>query len=872
MKLTILMALILLFAIPGLEAASDTSMIVTITKQSPIEILSPDGTVSGVKEATLGTRLRLVGVTGPEVTLQDEQGTRYRMALSATDYIPTNTSLNKAEPQDHASPAPAPPAKTAAILEANSTLLNHGWKFLRLDTSPARPESAQAAPDFDDSSWEAVNLPHTAHVEPLNANAMWQGICWYRLHLASQPGWSGKKVFVDFEGAMSVADVWVNGQQVTTHYGGYLPFSIDLTGKLQSGDNVIAVRLDNRDNAEVPPGQVYKRLDFDWYSGLYRDVHLRVQNLVHITDPVQANDPASGGVFVSYPEATTDHATVQVQVHVANENTLDQAARISLNLQTLDGKSVATAQSDQATIPGGGDHAFTASLSVERPQLWDPSHPNLYRLVSTVLFGNSTPIDSTTTRIGIRRISFSADGGFQINGQRMFLRGCNRHQEYGYLGYALSDNAQYRDAVKIKSSGFDFVRLSHYPNSPAFLDACDELGLVVMEPIPGWQFMGDDAFKQRSFQTCRDMIRRDRNHACIALWETSLNETGMDHSFTGQMEKIAHEEYPGDQLYTAGWIDDFDVFLQARQTGGCHGYKNGNKACLVSEYGDWEYHAPKERSSRQARADGEAALLRQLSNFQTAANDDVQTPAAGDAVWLMYDYSRGYDSALETSGVMDNLRMPKFSSYFYQSQRDAAYPPIANVTTGPMVNIASWWTAQSATNVCVVSNCEEVELFLNGQSIARKKPDSNGNSGHLPHPSFTFNIATFTPGTLKAIGYIGGQEVANYTVTTPGDPASIRLRADLSGRALQADGSDAIFIYADILDKDGNVVVGSTAPISYSIQGSGKLIGDTPISATAGSAGIILQAGLDPGSITVTASSEGLRSGSLAVNASKPSE
>ena len=871
MTRTIAIALVLSFALPVLDAANNTPVTVTVTKQSPIETLSSDGTISGVKEATIGMRLKLVSVTGSEVTLQDEQRISYRIALSATDYIPTNDGLDKPEPRDHSFQTLAQPSKSSADQEANSTLLNRGWKFFRLDDTPSQPESDQAALGFDDSLWEEVNLPHTGHVEPLNANAMWQGVCWYRLHLASQPEWSGKKVFIDFDGAMSVADVWVNGQQVTTHYGGYLPFSIDLTDKLQSVDNVIAVRLDNRDNAEVPPGQSYKRLDFDWYSGLYRDVHLRVQNLVHITDPVQTNEPASGGVFVTYPEATTDHATVRVQVHVTNEGASDQAARISLDLQSLDGKSVATAQSDPATIPGGGDHAFTASLSVDHPKLWDPRHPNLYRLVSTVL-GKSSPVDSTTTRIGIRRISFSADGGFQINGQRMFLRGCNRHQEYGYLGYALSDNAQYRDAVKIKSAGFDFVRLSHYPNSPSFLDACDELGLVVMEPIPGWQFMGDDTFKQRSFQTCRDMIRRDRNHPCIALWETSLNETDMDHSFTGQMEKVAHEEYPGDQLYTAGWIDDFDVFLQARQAGGCHGYKNGNKACLVSEYGDWEYHAPKETSSRQARADGEAALLRQLSNFQTAANDDAQTPAVGDAVWLMYDYSRGYDSALETSGVMDNLRMPKFSYYFYQSQRDADYPSITNVTTGPMVYIASWWTNKSATNVCVVSNCEEVELLLNGQSIARKKSDSNGNSSHLPHPSFTFKVDAFTTGTLKAIGYIGGQATTNYTVTTPGDPASIRLRADLSGRPLLADGSDAIFIYADILDKDGNVVTGSTAPITYSVQGPGKLIGDTTISATAGSAGIILQAGLDPGSIDVTASSRGLRSGSLAVKACQPSE
>jgi beta-galactosidase len=872
MTRTIAIALVLSLAIPVLNAANNTPVTVTIVRQSPIETLSSNGTVSGVKEATIGTHLKLVSVAGSEVTLQDDQQICYRIAMSATDYTPAidgslNISRSQGAPSQTLAPGPTPPAP----LKADRTLLNQGWKFLRLDTSSLNLGDDQAAPEFDDSSWETVSLPHTAHVEPLDASPMWQGICWYRLHLNSQPDWKGKKIFVDFDAAMSVADVWVNGQQITTHDGGYLPFSIDLTDKLRESDNVVAVRLDNRDNAQVPPGKPYKQLDFDWYSGLYRNVHLRVQNLIHITDPVEANKPASGGVFVTYPEATSDHATVQVQVHVANESPADETAGVRLDLQTLDGKTVATAQSDQASLPSGADHAFTTALSVDHPNLWDPAHPNLYQLVSTVII-RLAPVDSTTTRIGIRRISISADGGFQINGQRMFLRGCNRHQEYGYLGYALSDNAQYRDAVKIKSAGFDFIRLCHYPQSSAFLDACDQLGLIVMEPIPGWQFMGDDTFKQRSYRNCQDMIRRDRNHPCVALWETSLNETDMDKSFTGNMQTVAHAEYPGDQFFTAGWVDDFDVFLQARQSGGCHSYKNGNKACLISEYGDWEYHAPKETSSRQARADGEAALLRQLSNFQTAANDDVQTPAVGDGVWLMYDYSRGYDSALETSGVMDNLRMPKFSYYFYQSQRDADYPPIPNVATGPMVYIASWWTDKSPANICVVSNCEEVELTLNGRLISRNKPDKSGNSDHLAHPSFTFKTNGFSAGTLKATGYINGQEKAEYAVTTAGAAASIRLHADLSGRPLQADGADAIFIYADILDKDGNVVTGSTAPIAYSVQGSGKLIGATTISATAGSAGIILQAGLDPGSITVTASSEGLGSGSLAVNARKPSD
>ena len=411
----------------------------------------------------------------------------------------------------------------------------------------------------------------------------------------------------------------------------------------------------------------------------------------------------------------------------------------------------------------------------------------------------------------------------------MYLRGTNRHQEYPYLGYALSDNAQGRDALKIKQAGFDFVRLSHYPQSPAFLDACDELGLVVMEPIPGWQFMGDAVFQQRAIQDVRDMIRRDRNHACVALWETSLNESHMDKPFMDALGQAAHEEYPGDQCYTAGWQDNFDVFLQSRQGGGCHGYQNGDKACEVSEYGDWEYYAGNgglnqgamadlkgaARNSRQTRADGELRLLHQAVNFQEAANDNRSTPAFGDGVWLMYDYSRGYAPDLETSGVMDSLRLPKFAYSFFASQRDANYPALAGVKSGPMVSIASWWNASSPTDVYVYSNCEEVELSLNGKVIARQKPDADSISTRLPHPPFTFHLGRFTPGTLQAVGLIGGDAKATDTVSTPGAPAAIRLRSDLSGRPFTADGADAVFVYADIVDSQGTIVRSAAAPITF---------------------------------------------------------
>ena len=292
--------------------------------------------------------------------------------------------------------------------------------------------------------------------------------------------------------------------------------------------------------------------------------------------------------------------------------------------------------------------------------------------------------DVESHRIGIRRIAIDEEG-FAINGERLFLRGANRHQEHPYIGYALPDAAQYRDARRIKEAGFDYVRLSHYPHSPAFMDACDELGLVVMDCIPGWQYFNPDpAFVELQYRNCRELIRRDRNHPCVVLWEVSLNESAMPPEFVARAHAIAHEEYPGDQCFTAGWTAGYDVFLQARQHGGCRDGRH--RPCVVSEYGDWEYYAmnagldqtawtdltPAESNSRQLRWQGERALLQQATNFQEAHNDNLGTIAFADGLWVMYDYNRGYAPDVESSGCMDLFRLPKFSYHFFRSQRPPA--------------------------------------------------------------------------------------------------------------------------------------------------------------------------------------------------------
>jgi len=475
------------------------------------------------------------------------------------------------------------------------------------------------------------------------------------------------------------------------------------------------------------------------------------------------------------------------------------------------------------------------------------------------------------TPVGIRRFEIKKEG-FYLNGEKMFLPGVNRHQEYPYIGYALSNNAQYRDALKIKQASFDYIRLSHYPQSNAFMDACDELGLVVIDAILGWQYFSESkTFKEHQYQASRNLIRRDRNHPSVIAWELSLNESAMSKSFIDSLVAIGHEEYPGDQCYVAGWMDyEYDIYLQARQHRLQH-YKSPQKPYIVSEYGDWEYYAmnaglnqdswenliQEERSSRQLRGDGQLRLLQQARNIQEAHNDNFNTPAFADGYWVMFDYNRGYASDLEASGIMDIFRIPKPSYYFFQSQRSASDP-----FGRPMVHIANTLPGKEG-EIRLFSNCEEVELLLNGKSTGRQFPDQDRYSGNLEHPPFTFPASSFVSGILEARGYINGELAAQTVRHTPEDVAGIRLEADLSGRDLQAGSNDLIFLYASVIDDVGTVVPEPERKILFTLDGDAQLIGPNPAPGEAGVASILVKAGKRPGLLKINASTGGLSPDSI---------
>jgi len=762
--------------------------------------------------------------------------------------------------------------KTDSSKPITPTLFNSDWQFIL---------SADSNAVFDPDSklvWEKIRLPHIPVIEPLIVNDQWQGKCWYRKDFALPANAEGKRLFLRFEGAMNVADIWVNGVKKTTHPGGYLPFIIDFTDEAVTGElNYMIVRLDNTDNPVTGPKPL-KQLDFNTYGGLYRDVFLIMKNPVFITDPIFENKPGSGGIFVTYPEVSKEKAMIRIITHI--QNTGNGNENIEIRHELLNGNDIVVTCRDTkfCVSTDGNTHRYSANIQLRSPELWSPSAPNLYSLV-THIYSNGLLTDSDTTRIGIRRFEISKDH-FSINGEEMFLRGVNRHQEYPYIGYALSNNAQYRDARLIKEAGFDYVRLSHYPHSPAFMDACDELGLLVIDAIPGWQFFNEDeAFKTQVLKTCRDLIRRDRNHACVLAWEVSLNESWMPEGFIDEAVAAAREEYPGDQCFTAGWMNyGYDIFLQARQHRLQH-YEEPGKPYIVSEYGDWEYYAmnaglkqdqwkdlvPGDRSSRQPLCAGEKKLLQQATNIQEAHNDNYSTPAFADGYWVMFDYNRGYADDLETSGIMTIFRVPKFSYYFFQSQRDADENS-SLIPSGPMVNIASRWDENSSSNVRVFSNCEEVELLLNGVIVARQKPDQDRISNNLAHPPFTFRTDKFHPGKLVATGYIEGEKAAQDTVATPGKPSSLKLVCNDSGRPPKAGCNDAVFINAIIEDEHGNRVPENDVVVTFSISGDASVINpESKASTEAGIATALIRIGDISGEIMVQAVTTGIASAKLSI-------
>lgn len=707
-------------------------------------------------------------------------------------------------------------------------------------------------------NWEKINLPHTPFVEPLVVLHQWQGICYYRKILNVSKKEIDKQLWLEFEGAMHLADVWVNGQHLIQHSGGYTPFVVDVTGMLHADrGNEILVRLDNRNNPLIPPGKPLETLDFCYYGGLYCDVNLIVKHPVHITHPIMANEVAGGGIFVTYPYVSKQEAEIKVKTQVSNKVGTQRHLTIRHTLYEWSkkkgrGKKVALVESPLVLAAGTTQH-HTQQFTVNNPKLWYPDSPALYVLRTEVMDGRKVT-DCEDTRIGIRRIEMTREKGFVINDKPLKLEGSNRHQEYPYVGNAISDQAQYRDMYQIRDNGFNTVRLGHYPQDPSVLEACDELGLLVIEPIPGWQFFNKaQGFVDHTYKDIRDLIRRDRNHPSVIMWETTLNESWPPKSWKDQAVRIAHEEFPGDQCYTSGdtyGYDGFDVCYNDWK----EGYNRPNttsKPGFIREYYDYEFGGHYS-TTRVTRGDGDYALMQNAWNAQWSHNRyRAYYPwTIGGAVWSMYDYNRGCCDNICYSGLADLFRLPKFGLLYFRTQmKEGTFTPAGPMTYEVFIN--SHWLEGSSDTLQVYGNVDEVKLQLNGRVIARQYPDDKpstseyvsrpdgGNAENIDFPPFTFFNVNWERGELKAIGYKDGKAVAEHVVRTPGAVEAMDITYFESG--VSASCRDLLIVYVNLKDLQGTGCFGeNNREVKLEVLQGGELRGPATIKAEAGVASFLV--------------------------------
>lgn len=553
---------------------------------------------------------------------------------------------------------------------------------------------------------EAVRLPHTVRLTPLHyaTPEYYEGVSGYRRIIKPEESWRGKRVFVQFDGAAHIAQVYLNGALICEHRCGYTAFRAELTDALDwAGENILAVRLDSTENAAIPPfGFV---IDYLTYGGLYREAWLDVRSENYIED-----------VFVTTPTPASFTAAVRTSAPEGS---------VLVTVEDMAGRVLAQGE--------GRDVRF----DVPSAQPWDTAHPNLY-LCRAVLRGDGGEVlDEAVHRFGFRTAEFRADG-FYLNGERTFLRGLNRHQCYPYIGYAAPKSLQVEDARILKQElGCNAVRTSHYPQSRHFIDACDELGLLVFTEIPGWQHIGDDAWKRQAVENVREMVTQYRNHPSIILWGVRINESLDDDGLYAETNALAHALDPTRAtsgvryLEKSSLLEDVYAYNDFSHSGDNPGAKpkravtpDMNKAFLISECNGHMF--PTKPFDTWARRQEHALRHARVQDAAMASGEH-----AGCFGWCMFDYPThkdcGSGDRVCYHGVMDMFRNPKLAAAVYASQSDES--PVLAV--GSSMDIGDY-PAGNIGRVYAFTNADRVELYKNDLFVASAVPQGWQGLRHGP--------------------------------------------------------------------------------------------------------------------------------------------
>jgi beta-galactosidase len=770
-------------------------------------------------------------------------------------------------------------------------LLDADWRF-HLGDVPAASQ-----PAYDGQDWRPVNLPHDWSIEgTVDPNVPGTGsdgffptgIGWYRHSVFAPPSWSGQRITIEFEGVYENAEVWINGQSLGVHPYGYTSFCYDLTPNLRIGAaNVLAVRVDN---SQQPNSR--------WYSGsgIFRHVWL------HVTDPVHV---APWGVFVSATGASATAAKIRVEAAVRNETDAPVSVSTETRMLDPDGRTVATATGPLDLAPQA-EGQVTDYVNIPNPRLWSPETPALYRAVTRVLVG-PREVDRVETPFGVRTIAVSAARGFELNGRPLKLVGGSVHHDNGPLGAAAFDRAEERRVELLKAAGFNTVRTAHNPPSPAFLAACDRLGLLVMdEAFDCWE-KGKTAhdysvvFKDWWRRDLDAMVRRDRNHPSVVFWSIG-NEV--------------YERGTPEGARIARMLTDRIRELDATRplTAGING---------LGPKGDWTQLDPlfatldvagynyelARHAADHARLPARVIVATesyQSEAFQNWAAAHDHPYVIGDFVWNALDYlgeagigrvfppdqpavkhweASQYPWHGAYCGDLDLTGWRKPVSHYRAIVWDRGEKLYAAVRVpapdGRPWNLSPWsmppalpswtWPGQEGKELTVEvdSRYDAVRLYLNGRLLG-EKPTTRAEEFKA-----VFAVP-YAPGTLRAVGVQDGREVEAFALTTAGAAARIRLTADRA--RIRADGQDLCFVTVEVTDRDGRLRPDASPAVRFALHGPGVIAGvgngdmttlesyqANPHHLFQGRAVIVIRSTENAGRHKLTASAPGLADGAMTI-------
>jgi beta-galactosidase len=748
--------------------------------------------------------------------------------------------------------APAASGPAAKVVSFDA-----GWLF-----GPSAAGSDQ--PGFDDSALATVTLPHT--VAPLSWQnwdpSTWEKVWVYRRHFDAPAGLGGLRVFLDFSAALTRAAVTLNGTPVAGHLGGYLPFSVEITDHLQPKSNVLAVTLDSTFNIDVPPNRsapfISTSVDFWQPGGIYRNVSLRAVPQIFLAD-----------VFAK-PVNVLDASSRQVDVQATVDAAIVPTGRVQLTVDLVDGTRTLASATIPVTIGQTGQLTVNATLTgLPQVTLWDTGNPKLYTVVATLVVDGSA-LHDYQIRTGFREASFQADG-FYLNGDRVKLFGLNRHQIFPWAGDALPARVQAKDAEILRNElNCNMVRCSHYPQSETFYDACDELGLMVWEEIPGWGYLGDAAWQQAAYQDVHDMIVRDRNHPSVVVWGAMPNEAGehvAEYTLYNNLAHVLDDSRPtgGDgSVADASFV--FDVYSNHDYSSvtGSSGVREptlappadaAGKPYLICETvgtlsGPALYYR---RTDTQSVQQGEATAHAIVHNI--AASDDRY---CGVLAWAAFDYPSGNGNEFQGTkyvGVHDLFRIPKPGAAIYQAQVDPTIRPVIAPAFywdfGPTSPVTSLGPAMICTNL------DQLKVYVGGQLFATVTPDTT-DYGHLPYPPSFVDFAAVDGSAqpeLRIDGYLGGVRVASRSLAA--GPSGDRLSLAADDATIDGDGTDATRLVLRAVDEFGAPRPYVTGPVSLTVSGPGVVVGDNPVdfTATGGAAAVWIRSlPGSPGTVSIKAS------------------